>query len=634
MNNKKRVLIVDDNPQNLKVLGSMLKKNGCSPAFAKEGAKAFNSAKKRQPDLILLDIMMPDISGFEVCKLLKQNAATKNIPVIFLSAKTEKEEIIAGLELGAVDYVTKPFNSKELMTRVNTHLELKAAKEDLKQNVEQLQAAQEELHQTIEQLKQAHQTAVIANRAKSTFLANMSHELRTPLNGILGYTQIFKQDNSLNKEQQQGIEVIHRCGEHLLTLISDILELSKIEAGRLELHPNDFSLILLLKSTADLFQMRAQQQGIAFHYQPLSPIPQIVHADEKRLRQIIINLLSNAIKFTKHGGVTFKVENFDGKIRLQVEDTGVGIAPDDMAHIFKPFLQVGDPKYKAEGTGLGLAITKQLVEMMGGELQVESTLGQGTTFWTVLDLPAASAVQSISAEEPIIIGFEESPRQILVVDDKWENRTVLVKLLKPLGFEIIEAENGQEAIDLALINHPEAILMDIIMPIMDGIEATQKIRQIPKLQETVIIALSASTFDFQKQQCMEAGCTDFIAKPVHNQVLLEKLQTHLNLKWIYEGGMGTVQGGREKWEPSENQVFESFAPSTTFFKGLSAEQAATLFEFTLTGDITAIQEYADQLVEQSDEDLQPFAQHLQELANDFKIKKIRQIVQQYMDEST
>ncbi len=629
MSNKKKplVLIVDDSSQNLKVLGNILKENGLSTAFALNGTKALTFVKNKQPDLILLDIMMPDISGFEVCKQLKQEAATKDIPVIFLSAKTEKENIIAGLELGAVDYVTKPFNNKELMTRVNTHLELKAAKEELKQKVEQLQTAQEELNQTVEQLKQAYQAAEAANRAKSTFLANMSHELRTPLNGILGYTQIFQLDNSLNKEQQQGINVIHHCGEHLLIMISDILELAKIEAGRMELYPNDFYLKFLLKSSADLFHMRAQQKGIAFNYQQTSHFPQFVHADEKRLRQIIINLLSNAIKFTKQGGVTFKVDYFDEKIRLQVEDTGVGIAPDDMTHIFKPFLQVGDPKYKAEGTGLGLAITKQLVEMMGGELQVESTLGQGSTFWTVLDLPTASAVPLKTTEEAIIIGFEQSPQKILVVDDKWENRTVLVKLLKPLGFEIIEAENGQQAIDKALINHPEAILMDIIMPTMDGLEATNKLKKIPEFSNTIIIALSASAFDFQKQQCMEAGCTDFLAKPVHNQALLEKLQTHLNLKWIYEEEKAMIEG---KISPSWNS--EPLTP--TFSKGLSAEQAATLFEFTLTGDITAIQEYVEQLIEQGDEELQPFAHHLQELADDFKVKKIRHIVQQYMDKST
>ncbi len=608
MSNKNRqlVLVVDDHPENLKMLGSILKQNDCMLAFATNGAKALNSIKQRPPDLILLDIMMPGMNGFEVCQQLKQNVATKDIPVIFLSAKTEKENVIHGLELGAVDYVTKPFNHKELITRVNTHLELKAAKEELKQ--------------TIEQLKQAYQAAEAANRTKNAFLASMSHELRTPLNGILGYTQLFRQDNCLNAEQQQGIEIIHRCGEYLLTLINDILELSKIEAGHLELNPNDFSLKALLDSTTELFQLHAQQKNIAFNYQRLSPIPQRVHADEKRLRQIIISLLSNAVKFTKHGGVTFQVTYLDGKIRFQVEDTGIGIAPEELEHIFKPFLQIGDPNHKEPGSGLGLAITKQLVEIMGSELQVESTLGQGSTFWTLLDLPAVSTVQSMSAE-PIIIGFEGSPRKILVVDDKWENRAVVVKFLKPLGFEIIEAENGQEAIDKALISRPDVIMIDTIMPIMDGVEATQKLRKRAEFFDTVIIAFSASVFNSNQQQCLEAGCTDFIAKPIVHKVLLEKLQQHLDLTWIYEGTTESVQ---------ENHA--NLAPSPAPGKGPSAEQAATLFELTLRGDITAIQDYVVQLLEH--DDLQAFAQHIQQLADKFKIRQIRQIVQPYMDKPT
>jgi signal transduction histidine kinase len=616
MINKKKplVLVVDDHPENLKMLGNILKENGCMLAFATNGAKALNSLKQKLPDLILLDIMMPGMNGFEVCQRLKQNVATKDIPVIFLSAKTEKKDVIHGLELGAVDYVTKPFNHKELITRVNTHLELKAAKEELKQ--------------TIEQLQQAYQAAEAANRVKNTFLANMSHELRTPLNGILGYTQLFQQDSRLSDEHQQGIRIIHRCGEYLLTLINDILELSKIEAGHLELNPNEFSLTALLDSTTDLFKMQAQQKGIAFNYQQLSPIPSIVHADENRLRQILINLLSNAVKFTKHGGVTFQVAYLDGKIRFQVEDTGIGIAPEELDHIFKPFLQIGNPNHKAQGTGLGLAITQQLVKLMGGELQVESTLGQGSTFSTVLDLPAVSTVEPMSAE-PIIIGFEGSPRQILVVDDKWENRAVVVKYLKPLGFEIIEAENGQEAIDKALISRPDVIMIDTILPIMDGIETIQKLRKRAEFFDTVIIALSTNVFGSNQQQCLEAGCTDFIAKPIAQKVLLEKLQHHLNLTWIYEGTSvqktrGAVQENRAVQENNANIV-----PSPAPGKGPSAEQAATLFDLSLRGDITAIQDYVAQLLE--DDELHAFAQHLQELANKFKLRQIRKLVQPYMD---
>lgn len=608
MSNQKKpyILIVDDHTENLKVLGNILKENHYVLAFATNGTKALNSVKQRLPDLILLDIMMPDMNGFEVCQQLKQDATTKNVPVIFLSAKTDKEDVIHGLELGAVDYVTKPFNHKELLIRVNTHLELKMVKE--------------ELYQTIEQLKQSSQAAEMANRAKSTFLANMSHELRTPLNGILGYTQIFQRDSRLNAEQQDGIGVIHRCGEYLLTLINDILELSKIEAGYLELYPNDFALTTLLQSTTDLFQMRAQQKGIIFHYQQNSPIPQSVHADEKRLRQILINLLGNAIKFTQQGRVTFQVTYLEGQIRFQVTDTGIGIASEELDNIFKPFQQAGDFENKAQGTGLGLAITKQLVELMGGELQVNSTLGQGSTFWTVLDLPAVSTTQLMPSKEPIITGFEDTPRKILVVDDKCENRSVIVKFLEPLGFETIEAENGQEAIDKALITHPDVIMIDTIMPIMDGIETTQKIRKIPELLDTVIIAFSASVFQSNQQQCLEAGCTDFIAKPIIHKVLLEKLQKHLKLTWIYKDTKELVS------ENDANLASSQALPS----KGPSAEQATILFNLALRGDILAIQDYIVQLLEQNDANLQTFAQQMQTLVDKLQIKQIRQMVQPYL----
>ena len=616
---KPRILVVDDNIENLKMLGSMLAENGCVPILTKDGFKALDAISDKQPDLILLDIMMPNIDGFEVCQQLKQNVATKDIPIIFLSAKNETDNVIAGFELGAVDYVTKPFNSKELMTRINTHIELKTAKEKLRHKVEQLQATQEELSQKIEQLKQAYQAAEAANLAKSTFLANMSHELRTPLNGILGYTQIFKQDSRLTAEQQQGIAVIHRCGNYLLTLINDILELSKIEAGRMELYCTNFSLVSLLNGIVDLFQIHAQQQNIIFIYQPLLSLPEFVYADEKRLRQILINLLNNAFKFTKHGEVTFTVDYVEEKIRFQVKDTGIGIASDEIDNIFKPFHQVGESTQKFEGTGLGLTITKQLVEMMGSQLQIKSTPGYGSTFSIVLDLPIVNMVQSAPIEKTII-GIAGVPPSVLVVDDQWENRLIVVNLLEHLGFEIIiEAENGQEAIDKVLANHIEVILMDMVMPIMGGLEAIQEIRKIPEFKETVIIIFSANAFDFQKQQCLEAGCTDFIVKPIDHNSLLDKLQKHLKVKWVYEE---TKEKEERKYTNASNQ---------THFKEPSAEQARILFELALMGDIIAIQKYADDLLKEDDEELQAFAQHIQNLANNVQIKQIRQLLQQYVD---
>jgi PAS domain S-box-containing protein len=499
-------------------------------------------------------------------------------------------------------------------------------------------------------LQQALNAAEIANHAKSAFLANMSHELRTPLNAILGYTQFFHRDKTLSAEQQEGINIIHRNGEYLLTLINDILDISKIEAGKLELDLTEFSLDDFLNGIIDLFRMRAENQKIEFKYEQLSRLPRAIHADEKRLRQILINLLSNAVKFTKQGSVTLKVsvigdnelimgnrdlETAPGdtignslpitneplpmtKIRFQVEDTGIGIAPSELEKIFLPFEQVGDSNYKAAGTGLGLSITKKLVEMMGGKLHVESVLGQGCTFCVELNLQVSEAALPVQTQEALIIGFEGPPRKILVVDDNAENRLVLINLLISLGFEVKEADSGQESLEKAREWRPDLILMDLMMPGIDGFEATRRIKQIQALQNVVIIAISASVFKQYQQKSSEAGCDDFIHKPISTKVLTELLQVHLNLTWIYETN--------DKATPNESAAPNSTAP----VKGPNAEQAATLYNLSLCGDIDGITNYMKQL-EQQDGQLAPFAQQIYQLTDQLAIKQIRQIAKHYMN---
>jgi signal transduction histidine kinase len=589
-----KVLMVDDTPANIDVLRKALVNEGYQLFFANSGKKAIKIANRALPDLILLDVMMPNMNGYETCKRLKQTEATQNISIIFLTAKNQPENIKEGFELGAVDYIYKPFRHDEVCMRVRAHIQTCVL---------------------MKQMEQARLVADAANQAKSTFLANMSHELRTPLNGILGYTQIFKRDKTLTDEQQKGIEIIHQSGQYLLTLINDILDLSKIEAGRVELYPTNFNLKPLFQNLVKLFKMRAEQKEITFDYQQSNNIPYMVHGDEKRLRQIIINLLSNAIKFTKQGSVTFSLEYQDNKIRLQVTDTGIGIVPAQLDKIFLPFEQVSEILYKSEGTGLGLAITKTLVEMMDGELHVESVLGQGTTFWAMVNLPSVSDnLMATSPQESIIVGFEGSPRTILVVDDKLENRLVLMGLLKPLGFKILEASNGQDCVDKALENIPDLILMDLMMPVMTGFEATKKIRAIPELDGTVIIAISANVFESKRQQSMETGCNDFIAKPFSNQELLDELQNSLNLTWRYE-------------ESNNCSMSEEISNSTIV--GPSPKQAAELFRFCRMGYLNGIQEYVTQL-EQTDENLKPFAQKIQTLAQDIKITEICKLVKQYV----
>ncbi|OCQ90173.1 two-component system sensor histidine kinase/response regulator [Nostoc sp. MBR 210] len=482
------------------------------------------------------------------------------------------------------------------------------------------------------QLKKSQAAAETANLAKSEFLANMSHELRTPLNGILGCAQILLRSKGLPEKEQHHVNIIEQCGSHLLTLINDILDLSKIEARKLELHPYDVYFPSFLQGIAEICQIRAEQKNILFVYESASNLPTGVHIDVKRLRQVLLNLLGNALKFTDVGQVSFKVEAIAHHqpaknycIRFWIQDTGIGIAPAELNKIFLPFEQVGEKKRQTEGTGLGLAITRQLVQMMGGDIHVKSQLGEGSTFWFELEIPEASEwVQSATtASAGQIIGFEDSPLTILMVDDRWENRTVITNLLQPLGFNVVEATNGKEGLAKAIAIKPDLVITDLLMPEMDGFELIQHLRQTPEIQDVKIIVSSASVFETDQHRSLEAGGNDFLSKPVQVDELLNQLEHLLSLTWIYQSSQ--TQAAITNNLATANHQADLLIPP-------SVEVLQELITLANKGNFNGILKLADQL-ETSDQNFANFANHLRQLARQFDEDILISFLHQYEVES-
>ena len=423
----------------------------------------------------------------------------------------------------------------------NTQL---ATEETLQTKLEELAAYRNHLEERVTertvQLAHARDTAEAANRAKTVFLANMSHELRTPLNAILGFSETLRRDAAMSEGQRQNLEIIHRSGEHLLALINDILDMTKIEAGRVRVECAPFDLGALIGDLVDLMRVRAAEKGLDLRLDQTSSFPRFVRGDATKLRQVLVNLLGNAVKFTAQGYVVLRLravpESGGTRLAFEVEDSGPGIAAADRARIFDPFVQVGQPAAQ-KGTGLGLAITRQFVELMGGWIEVAGEPGRGSRFR--VELPMEPAAESEMLPEVLgrgeVVGLEpgQPDYRILVVEDQPENTLLLSRLLVGAGFQVRTAENGSRGIELFRRWQPHFIWMDWRMPVMDGMEATRRIRALEGGHQVKIVALTASVFAEQHGEIRAAGVDDILDKPYRAQELFDCLARHLGVRYIY-----------------------------------------------------------------------------------------------------
>ncbi len=515
--NKNRILVVDDEKMNLKAIKRLLKKSGFDLRFSQSGEDALETAADFVPDLVVLDVMMPGMNGYEVCKELKSNKKTADTLVLLLSGKNTLEDRLEGYKVNADDYITKPYDPEELKAKISILLRLKNT--------------QKTLQQAVARAEFLAGKAEAASQAKSQFLTNISHEIMTPLNGVLGFTQMLM-GTIENEKQKTYLADLNKCGTQLFSLINDLLDYSKLEAGEMLLSEDTFNPSHVIKDVFEEIREASETEMLQLECCDKTDQKHAVRGDQARFKRILVNLLSNAVKYTREGKIELRFETFqkaEGKVELcvRVTDTGAGISDEIRPFVFEPFSQGdGSLARNRQGTGLGLSLSKKLAAVMGGDIGFESTPGKGSVFLftsVVEEVEKPDHQKSSDGKKS-----DGSAAHILIVEDNPVNQKVAGLMLKKSGFKVSFAGNGREGVDL-FFKSPESyelILMDVQMPEMDGLQATEEIRR-RGAEKIPIIALTAHNLKKDRDKCLDSGMNDYMTKPLKKDRLLEMVE-----KWV------------------------------------------------------------------------------------------------------